>query len=63
MTKSIRVENADTSDHIVSVQCQDRHSDGTWLDDGPPFTLANPAQMATLTIWDTRRYIVSEQPR
>ena len=63
MTKSIRIENADTSDHIVSVQTQDRQTDGTWLNVGAPLMLPHPTAMQTLTIWDSRRYIVSEQPR
>ena len=60
MTKSVRIENADTTDHIVMVQVQDRQADGTWVDKGQPFRLAHPTAMAEQTIWDSRRFIVYE---
>lgn len=61
MTKSVRIENADTSHHKVRVQQQILNQNtGLWDDTGVPFQLDCPAQMFTTTIHSTSRFIVYE---
>ena len=60
MTKQIRVENADTSNHKVETFCED-FVDGEWLRMANTFQrLDYPTALTTQTIWKGRRVIVQE---
>lgn len=59
MTKRLRLENADTSDHKVVVQLFDKSQDGS------PDTLfeefeIHPIELRELTVWDTRYIVIKE---
>ena len=60
MTKEVRVENADTSDHKILVEIWKSH-DGvdTKIDTR---LLNHPTDMTELMIWDGRYLIVREVP-
>lgn len=60
MTKSVRIENGDTSDHKVRAQVQVKDAEGNWVNDGPPVSLDYPTAMANITIWRGKRFIVEE---
>lgn len=62
MTKHIRVENADTSDHKVMVQIWDKGTDSAPDKLVDEFELHN-VQLRELTIWDTRYIVVKEVSR
>lgn len=60
MTKSVRIENADTSDHSVMVQAWRKGAEGepdVLVSETP---LNSPAAMATLTIWKEQYLVVKE---
>lgn len=62
MTKTVRIENADTSDHNVVVEVWE-----TVLN-GPDILVTShdiscPTQMASLTIWSGRYLVVKETPK
>lgn len=59
MTKMIRIENADTSNHKVRVIVQERNADGEWKEVGS-LTLDTPTQMVSQTIWRERRLVIEE---
>lgn len=59
MTKAIRIENADTSDHKVEIEQWDV------IEDGDDILVATdridfPTAMANITIWDTRYLVIKE---
>ena len=60
MTKAIRIENADTSNHKVVVEIWERH--GVSEPDKLVETkeLSHPTQMETLTIWGSRYLVIKE---
>jgi hypothetical protein len=62
MTKHIRIENADRSDHKVRVYAETKQADGTWLraNDTPEAALDYPTEMHTGVIWAQRRLVVEE---
>lgn len=60
MTKSIRIENADTSDHKVEVVTQNLNAAGEWVDSPSPARLDYPTAQVSLTIWDSRRLVIRE---
>lgn len=63
MTKSIRIENADTNMHDkVRVITQVKNAEGEWVNSPtePPVDLAYPCQMAHVGIWSQKRVIVEE---
>lgn len=63
MTKTVRIENADTTSYKVRVRAQYKNENGDWTDAPPeeqPTALDYPAQMAQLMIHDHRRLIVEE---
>ncbi|MEL4280716.1 MULTISPECIES: hypothetical protein [Shewanella] len=62
MTKRIRVENADTSDHKVVVQLWDKGTDSAPDNLVKEFELHN-VQLEELTIWDTRYIVIKEVPK
>ncbi|MEJ6520646.1 hypothetical protein PQI64_12890 [Shewanella bicestrii] len=62
MTKRIRVENADTSNHKVMVQLWDKGQDSA------PDTLVQEfelykIELKELTIWDSRYIVIKEVPQ
>ena len=59
MTKQIRIENADTSDHKVNVYVEDLQADGQWIR-GEPSRLDFPTFMFTGHIHQQRRIVVEE---
>lgn len=62
MTKTVRVENADTSSWPVRVTTQEKNADGEWVDVPSPVQIDYPCAMATATIHSGRRLIVEELP-
>lgn len=62
MTKSVRVENADTLSYKVKVQVQDKDAGGEWADTGSPVTLGFPTAIDTFGITSSRRLIIEELP-
>jgi hypothetical protein len=60
MTKVIRVENADTSNHKVRVVTQYKNTEGIWTDSSEIKELNNPTALSEFTIWDAKRIIVEE---
>ncbi len=62
MTKSVRVENADTSNHKVVVEVWDEFIIDGLITDRlvETINLSNPADMTTKTIWGTRYLVVKE---
>ena len=64
MTKKVRIENADTSNHPVRVTTQKQNESGEWVNDEtvPPVQIDHPAMMTEQFIWSGRRLIVEELP-
>lgn len=62
MTKSVRIENADTSSYKVRVTAQEKNADGVWVDavNEKPTELPFPTAMATVGIHTHKRYVVEE---
>ena len=62
MTKSVRIENADTSSYKVRVTAQEKNAEGAWVDavGEKPTELLYPTSLATVGIHATKRYIVEE---
>lgn len=60
MTKQIRIENADTSDHKVAVYVERQLADGTWVRDPSPVALDYPTAMHAAYIHSTQRLVVEE---
>ena len=61
MTKTVRIENADTSTWKVKIVAEYLQEDGTWKESiEPPQVLHYPADLATLTVWKGKRLVVSE---
>lgn len=63
MTKSVRIENADMSNHKIVVEVWDEYTV-----DGEPklrlveaINLNNPTDMTTKTIWGSRHLVIREQ--
>lgn len=62
MTKTVRIENADTTTYPVRVSYEEKQADGTWVPSPtPPVQINSPTQMVTLTIWKERRIIIEER--
>ena len=62
MTKNIRIENADTSDHIVVVETYDIDPTGSNYDMlVSTRELKYPTEMVTEAVWDTRIIIIREK--
>ena len=62
MTKHVRIENADTSNHIVKVLVQDKvfDADGSKWETIRTILLDYPTAMTEQTIFGTRRLIIEE---
>lgn len=63
MTKSVRIENADTSNWPVRVTYQRKNLEGEWVDDesSTPVQLDYPCALATMGIHSSRRLIIEER--
>jgi hypothetical protein len=60
MTKQVRIENADTSDHKIIVQMWNKGVDGApdnMVDEVP---LNHPTALTTQTIWKERYLVIKE---
>jgi len=62
MTKTVRIENADPSNHPVRVTGQTLQADGTWKDEASSTQLDFPTAMAQQTIYRERRIVIEERP-
>jgi hypothetical protein len=61
VTKNVRIENADTSDHKVRVYAEDRMPDGTWVrSTAQPHALDFPSALLQAAVWRERRLVVEE---
>ncbi len=60
MTKNVRIENADTSKFVVVVEVWSQ-SEGEEDSLIETRRLANPADLATLSIWKGRYLVVKEE--
>jgi len=58
MTKSVRIENADTAPYKVVVEVQEKRGED-WVTVDTEI-LHNPAQLTMKTLWSCRRIIVTE---
>lgn len=68
MTKTVRIENADTNKDvriIIQAQNQVLTDDGkmVWVSVDAAAELAFPTALATLTLWEGRRYVITEAPQ
>lgn len=62
MTKSIRIENADTSAYKVVVETWEKGLDGDRDVKVGEHPLDHPTSMVTLSIWSNRYLVVRESP-
>jgi hypothetical protein len=62
MTKTVRIENADTSSHPVRVTGQYKDADGNWVNEMSSMQIDFPTAMTTQTIHDGRRLVIEETP-
>jgi hypothetical protein len=60
MTKAIRIENADNSDHKVMVQVWEIPADGGHAKKVTEYPLNNPTQMIEQTIWKNHFLVIKE---
>jgi hypothetical protein len=60
MTKTVRIENADTSDHKVIVFAEFKNDEGEWERTGEVFGLNYPTALAHVTIWKEKRIVIEE---
>ena len=59
MTKNIRIENANLSNHKVRVWLEDL-IDGVWVRNEPSRELSHPTQLIDHCIHSTRRLVIEE---
>lgn len=63
MTKKVRIENADTSNHPVRVTAQRLNSEGEWEDEPSGVVqIDHPTFMTEQYVHSGRRLIVEERP-
>ncbi len=60
MTKAIRIENADTSNHKVRVYRESKNEAGEWVRSDAKFNLDNPTQMLSDYVHSGQRLVVEE---
>lgn len=62
MTKQVRIENADTSNHKVRVFIEHRDANGEWVrsPNDAPVELDHPTAMHAGWIWRDQRLVVEE---
>jgi hypothetical protein len=61
MTKQVRIENADTSNHPVRVTAQVKNEAGEWVDEPGYTQINNPTAMVHAYIHAGRRIIIEER--
>ena len=62
MTKAVRIENADTSNHPVRVTVQVKNADGNWVEEPSCAQIDMPTAMTTQYIHSGRRLVIEERP-
>lgn len=62
MTKTVRVENADTSNWPVRVTVQHKNEAGEWIDQPGPVQINNPCQQTEQYLTSSRRLVIEEKP-
>lgn len=62
MTKQVRIENADTSNHPVRVTGQVKNADGQWVEEPSCAQIDMPTAMTTQYIHIGRRLVIEERP-
>lgn len=62
MTKQVRIENADTSNHPVRVTTQVKNAEGQWVDEAYSVQLDQPTAMTSQFIHSGRRLVIEERP-
>jgi len=60
MTKAVRIENADLSDHKISIFAETKNETGEWVREQASVGLNNPTEMFRATIWKGRRIVIEE---
>lgn len=62
MTKAVRIENADTTNHKIRVfsQVWDETKQEWVSDGGTPVKLDYPTELVTTYVWATKRLIIEE---
>jgi hypothetical protein len=61
MTKTVRIENADTSTYPVRVTGQYKDVDGNWVDETSSTQLDHPTAMTSAGIHSGRRLVIEER--
>lgn len=61
MTKTVRIENADTSSWPVRVTVQNKNAAGEWVDEPGAVQIDNPTQMTEQYLTSGRRLVVEER--
>ena len=62
MTKTVRIENADTSNWPVRVTGQYKNEAGEWVNEPSSTQIDHPTQMTSAGIHSGRRLVVEERP-
>jgi hypothetical protein len=62
MTKTVRIENADTSNWPVRVTVQHRNAAGEWEDQPGAVQINMPTQQTEQYLTSSRRLVVEERP-
>jgi hypothetical protein len=61
MTKTVRIENADTSTHKIRVIVQHKNQEGVWESSAEVIrALDYPTAMAEFTVYANKRLIIEE---
>ncbi len=60
MTKTVRIENADTSNHQVRVFREMKNDAGEWVREPGAIGLDRPTSMIQETIWREKRLVIEE---
>lgn len=63
MTKTVRIENADTSDWPVRVTGQYKDAAGNWVDEASSTQIDYPTALTAQSIHSGRRLIIEEKAR
>lgn len=59
MTKTVRIENADTSPYKIVIEAQEKNADGEYKTINKSI-LRNPTDITAMTIWSSKRLVVRE---
>jgi len=61
MTKTVRIENADTSNWPVRVTAQHKNEAGEWVDQPSPVQLDHPTRQTEQYLTSSRRLVIEEK--